>query len=164
MTYICVSKLTIIGSDKGLSPGRRQAIIWTNAGILLIRPFGTNFSGILIEICTFSFKKIHLKMSSAKWHPFCLSLSVLNLFISNLFNRTKLLHSHHCLLHYHLCNWHIGNHSHICQLAMGWWSPYSVRQGTYKPDTKVYFWLSICGMSNVASEGTQGEKNQLKYF
>ena len=30
-TYICVGKLTIIGSDKGLSPGRRQAIIWTNA-------------------------------------------------------------------------------------------------------------------------------------
>ena len=36
VTHICVSKLTIIGSDNGLSPGRRQAIIWTNAGILLI--------------------------------------------------------------------------------------------------------------------------------
>ena len=46
------SKLTIIGSDNGLSPGRRQAIIWTNAGtcILLIGPLGTNFSEILIEI------------------------------------------------------------------------------------------------------------------
>ena len=55
MTHICVSKLTIIGSDNGLSPGRRQAIIWTNAGILLIRPLGTNSSEILIEICTFSF-------------------------------------------------------------------------------------------------------------
>ena len=32
VTYICVSKLTIIGSDNGLSPGRRQAIIWTSAG------------------------------------------------------------------------------------------------------------------------------------
>ena len=29
--HICVSKLTIIGSENGLSPGRRQAIIWTNA-------------------------------------------------------------------------------------------------------------------------------------
>ena len=36
VTHICVSKLTIIGSDNGLSPGRRQAIIWTNVGILLI--------------------------------------------------------------------------------------------------------------------------------
>ena len=27
VTHICVSKLTIIGSDNGLSPGRRQAII-----------------------------------------------------------------------------------------------------------------------------------------
>ena len=31
VTHICVSKLTIIGSDNGLSPDRRQAIIWTNA-------------------------------------------------------------------------------------------------------------------------------------
>ena len=28
--------LTIIRSDNGLSPSRHQAIIWTNAGILLI--------------------------------------------------------------------------------------------------------------------------------
>ena len=47
-THICVGKLTIIASDNGLSPGRRQAIIWTNAGILLIGPLGTNFNGILI--------------------------------------------------------------------------------------------------------------------
>ena len=50
MTHICVGNLTIIGSDNGLSPGRRQAIILTNAGILLIGPLGTNFSEILIEI------------------------------------------------------------------------------------------------------------------
>ena len=55
MTHICVNKLTIIGSDNGLSPGRRQAIIWTNAGILLIGPLGTNFTEILIEI----FKHFH---------------------------------------------------------------------------------------------------------
>ena len=77
VTHICVGNLTIIGSDNGLSPGRRQAIIWTNAGILLIKPLGTNFSEILIEINTFSFKKIHLKMSSGKWQPFCLGLNVL---------------------------------------------------------------------------------------
>ena len=57
MTHIYVCKLTTIGSNNGLSPGQHQAIIWTNAGILLIRPFGTNFSEILIGIYTFSFKK-----------------------------------------------------------------------------------------------------------
>ena len=55
---------TIIDSDNGLSPGRRQAIIWTNAGVLLIGPLEANFSEILIDIYTFSFKKILLKMSS----------------------------------------------------------------------------------------------------
>ena len=66
VTHICVSKLTIIASDNGLSPGRRQAIIWTNDGILLIGTLGTNFNEILIEIHTFSFKKMYLKMSSGK--------------------------------------------------------------------------------------------------
>ena len=53
VTHICVGKLTIIGSDIGLSPGRRQAN-------------------------TFSFKKKHLMMSSAKWCLFHLGLNVLN--------------------------------------------------------------------------------------
>ena len=79
VTHICVSRLTITGSDNGLSPGWRQAIIWTNAGILLIGPLGTNFSEILIGIYTFSFKKMHFKMSSGKWRPFCLGLDVLTL-------------------------------------------------------------------------------------
>ena len=82
MTHICVSKLTIIGPDNGLSPGRHQAIIGINAGILLIRPLGTNFSEILIGIQTFSFKKMYLKMSSAKWRPFCLGLNVLTCVIN----------------------------------------------------------------------------------
>ena len=77
VTHICVGNLTIIDSDNGLSPERRQAIIWTNAGILLIGPLGTNFSEISIGIQTFSFKKMHFKMSSAKWRPFCLGLNVL---------------------------------------------------------------------------------------
>ena len=77
-THICISKLTIIGSDNGLSPGWRQAIIWTNAGILLIGTIGTDFSEIPSEIHTFSFKKIRLKTSSAKWRPFCLGLIELN--------------------------------------------------------------------------------------
>ena len=77
MTHICVSKLTIIGSDNGLLPGRRQAIIRTNARILLIGPLGTNFNEILIEIHKFPFKKIHFKMLSGKWRPYCLDLNAL---------------------------------------------------------------------------------------
>ena len=72
--HIRVSKLTTIGSDNGLSPGRRQAIIWSNAGILLN---WTNFREILSEIDTFSFKQMRLKMSSGKWRPYCLGLNVL---------------------------------------------------------------------------------------
>ena len=60
-----------IASDNGLSPIRRQAIIWTNAGLLSIGPLGTHFSEILIKIITFHSPKIHLKMSSAKWRSFC---------------------------------------------------------------------------------------------
>ena len=77
--HICVSKLTIIGSNNGLSPDRRQAIICTNAGLLLMGPLGTNFSEILIEILTFLFKKMRLKVLSAKRRPFCLGLNVLNI-------------------------------------------------------------------------------------
>ena len=77
VTHICVDNITIIGPDNCLSPGRRQAIIWTNAGILSIGPLGTNFSENLIEILTFSFTKMRLKVSSAKWRPFCLGLNVL---------------------------------------------------------------------------------------
>ena len=77
VTHICVNKLTIIGSDDGLLPSRRQAIIQTNGRILLIRNLGTNFSEILSKIYAFSFKKIPLKTSSGKWRPFCLGLNVL---------------------------------------------------------------------------------------
>ena len=84
MTHIiCVSKLAIIGSDNGLSPGERQAVNWTNAGILLIRTLGTNFSEILIEIHTFSLKNA-LKMSSAKWRQFVLCLNVLMAFVKRI--------------------------------------------------------------------------------
>ena len=62
VTHICVSKQTIIGSVNGLSPGRCQAIIWTNAGILLIGLLETNFSEILIEMRIFSFKKMGLNV------------------------------------------------------------------------------------------------------
>ena len=37
--YASVNQVSV-GSDNGLSPIRRQAIVWTSAGILLIEPFG----------------------------------------------------------------------------------------------------------------------------
>ena len=76
-SILCLRKLTIIGSDNDLSSGRRQAIIWTSVGILSIRPWVTYFNEILFGIRKFSFKKMPLKISSAKWRPFCLSLNVL---------------------------------------------------------------------------------------
>ena len=79
MTHICVTILSIIGSDNGSSPDRRQAVIWTNAWILLMRILGTSFSEILSEIHTFSFKTIRLQMSSAKCCALCLCCNVLNM-------------------------------------------------------------------------------------
>ena len=70
VTHICVSKLTIFGRDNGLLPGGRQAIIWTNVGLLLIWPLGTKFGEILIEIHIFSFKKIHFMMTSSNGNIF----------------------------------------------------------------------------------------------
>ena len=75
VTHTCVSKQAIVGSDNGLSPGRRQAIIWTNAGILLIGPLGTNFSEILVGIQTFSFRKMHLKITGDPLHSRALAHS-----------------------------------------------------------------------------------------
>ena len=81
VTHICVGKLTIIGSDNGLSPGRRQAIIWTNAGILLIEHLGTNFSEILF----------HSRKCIRKWRPFFLGLNVLISCLQTLLNYIKML-------------------------------------------------------------------------
>ena len=67
-------------SDNDLSPGRRQAIIGNNDGILFIEPLGE----ILIEMYHFSFRKMQLKMSSGKWRPFCHRLSGLKLGIHNM--------------------------------------------------------------------------------
>ena len=77
VTHICVGKLIIIGSDNGLSPDRRQAILWTNARLLSMGPLRTYFNENLIKIQQFSLKKMHVKMSSAKWRPSGLGLNVL---------------------------------------------------------------------------------------
>ena len=74
--YVCVSKLTIIVADNGFLLGRRQTIIWTNVGILLIQTLKTNLSETWSKIHTFSLKKMHLKMS-VQWQLFCLGLDML---------------------------------------------------------------------------------------
>ena len=79
MTHICVGNLTIIGPDNGLTPGRRQAIIWTNDGILLIGPLGTNFSEISIKILTMifihknTFESVICEMASILSRPECVN-------------------------------------------------------------------------------------------
>ena len=66
VTHICISKLTKIGLDNGLFPDRRQAIIWTNAGILVIGPLGTNVSEIVIET---AFENVVWKMAAILSRP-----------------------------------------------------------------------------------------------
>ena len=75
-THICVNKLTIIGSDNGLSPGQCQAIIWTNAGIVLIWTSGTNFSEIFKRnSCIFihenAFENVICEMAAILSWPRC---------------------------------------------------------------------------------------------
>ena len=77
MMHICISELTIIGSDNGFLPDGCQVIIWTSMGLLLFVLLGTNFSANMIQICTFSFKKMYLKILSRKWRPICVSLNLL---------------------------------------------------------------------------------------
>ena len=115
-THICIPKLTIIGSDNGLSPGGHQAIIWTSARILLIGPLRTNVSEIFIGNYTFSFKKMHFKMSSAKWRPLGLGLDVLESHMKQGTQMNKAERRSHCLIYYQwkcwrLSIWHLSTHS-----------------------------------------------------
>ena len=75
VTHICIGSLAIIGSDNGLSPGWHQAIIWINAGILLIQTLETNIREILIQIHKISFKKRHGFTSVQGWMAFLVQWS-----------------------------------------------------------------------------------------
>ena len=83
VTHICATKLDhpSLAQIIGLSPVRRQAIIWTNAGILWNGIYGTISIEILIESRAFSFKK-HFKMSPTKLLPF-ISASVCQIRTTN---------------------------------------------------------------------------------
>ena len=75
--HICVGNLTIISSDNGLLPGLRQAIIWTNAGILLNGPLWTKLQWNL-NLNSIIFIKKNAFMWSTKLRPFYLGLNVLS--------------------------------------------------------------------------------------
>ena len=76
VTHICVSNLTIIGSDNGLSSRRRPAIIWTNAGISFIGPLGPDFSfnrNSNIFIQENAFESVVWEMASILSRPQCVN-------------------------------------------------------------------------------------------
>ena len=75
MPHICVSKLAIISSDNGLSPGRRHYLNqWWNIVNSKLR---NKLQWNLKRNSYIFIKKMHLKMSSGKSLPFCLGLNVL---------------------------------------------------------------------------------------
>ena len=75
VTHICASKLTIIGSDKGLSPRRCRAIIWANAANKTLRNiFRWNF--VRFKICHWIKRTWKYRLRNGG-RPFCLGLSVL---------------------------------------------------------------------------------------
>ena len=135
MTHICAGNLTIIGSDNGLSCGRRHANIRTSGVVSSIGHVGTTFSQIVFEIRTFSFNKIDFKPSSTKWQPFYSGLNVcrLDTNISWLYahfhcqkqKETKkikpfqwehtVLHGYECLMHHCIAIWLGVNASYVKQ-------------------------------------------------
>ena len=78
--HICVSKLTIIGSDNGLLSGWGQAIILTSAGILLTGPLGINLWNInknsYIFIKENTFYSVFCEMSAILSWPQCVNFTV----------------------------------------------------------------------------------------
>ena len=125
MTHICSGNPTIVGPDNDLAPVRRQAITWTNADLLSIGPLETYFSEMSIKIGIFWLEKMHLKISSVKWQPFCLSLKVLTQkrhnFIAYITSRTgvtSLALSHRFVIgysHWILTHWDLNKMADILQ-------------------------------------------------
>ena len=112
VTHICVSKITIMGSDNGLSPDRRQAIIWTNARLLSIKPLRTYLNENLIKKQQFSLKKnarenVVWKMASILSRLQCVNNEFLN-FLESMFTHNHELYEtepcNHGMLHlYPMC-------------------------------------------------------------
>ena len=76
MTHICVIKVTIIGSDNGSSPGRRQAIIWTKCWDTVNRTLGNKLQwnlnrNLYIFIQENAFENVVWKMAAIMSRPQC---------------------------------------------------------------------------------------------
>ena len=77
MTHIRVGKITIIGSNNRLSPGRHLVIIWINVGISLIGPLRTKFSEILIFVQENVFKNVTCELASILFPSQCVKFRIL---------------------------------------------------------------------------------------
>ena len=157
MRHICVSKLTIIGSDDGLSPGRRHAIIWINFGILLIRTWRTNFSEILGEIHSFSFSKMHLKMSSVKWRLFGLGLNELNghWVIGNWLTAVIMMESRST----NTASLNNKTHLLLCWGSSIW--KFNLISGTQRRTVEVFYWSReiMCATFKLSTVGSLASEN-----
>ena len=104
--HILISKLTIISLDNGLSPGRRQAIIWTNVGILLIGPFQWNLNqNLYIFIQENAFENVIRKLRAILYQLQCVNKSI------------QLLHIDVPPLKW-IDKLHMGTHWHISQTSI----------------------------------------------
>ena len=108
-THSWVSKLTIIGSDNGLSPGRRRSIVCTSTGILLIRTQRTNISEILIKFRHFHSRK---RIRNCEMAAICIGLDVI------MYNKAVYILHEMCLtlgieMHFYLTTHHFGFYSVI---------------------------------------------------
>ena len=78
MMHTCISRLTVIGPENGLSPGRHQAIIWTNAGMLLTEPVRTTSvkynRSSFIFIQENAFENVVSEMESILSRPQCVNV------------------------------------------------------------------------------------------
>ena len=118
MTHICVSKLTIIGSDNGLMPGRGQAIIWANAGILLIWTLGNKLKWNLnqnsyIFIQENAFENVVWRMAAILSRPQCVKIWSVPYIC------------HHCVVLWCVGQYHSGPQLYLCKACniskvLGW--------------------------------------------
>ena len=124
-----------IGSGNGLSPAQCHAITWSNAYSLSIGPLETNFGDIWIELQNFLFVKMHLKMLSVKWWPFCSggrwvnSLNPGKMPSNNLVNTGLDDGSYAC-----------ASSLHETMLTYHQWSPFSTKP---LPKPLLQYWLTI---------------------
>ena len=138
-------------------PGRRQVIIWTNVGLLSIGTLRTNFSEKLSEIYAFSFKKMHFKMSSAKWRQLCFGLNVLTVLKCQkaIYQKTFERHSIVRIFRLYLDLRLFITHIHVRKNwwnSMNWWSGHmAVQQTVDLPviwDAMELMWPHFNGMNS----------------